>query len=1200
METFSSTPGSVRSWWMALAALTVLGPWPGWNPFWLLLLLVCGGLLALARPRGWQWLPWLPVALALAVVLTFPGGKVDPSRLRADLDSYCNEMMAAAGEVSSDPRLHRLLAASGEAFRPEMPFEVLSKQATGQPGRYMFLADDRNRLVAWAGEQRAFPHELRPLGDRRWGISWTAGTARLFLREPIHQEGRLVGAVTVVEWTPLQASSIWGMRAPGGGQLRLGLSTNGTEMIKASGKPGIEIPVAVVDAGRGQDRKMVWIPWLVLAVLALILEPTVAWAAVLIGTSAHVIAPGPASQTALGISVLVAAAAVSRLCQRLPPWWARSLVAFTIGTSMAAALLGSRWELVSWLPSHLLRPGWGGVWIVAISWVVVGWPLRQSKIAFTLAHRLALASGLAGLGLLLELARLPVELQRAVHVTPQISLPRSDIDLSQILPIDPAGCRLDDLAPVLARRWHLNHWHTPSELLVVDADGREISRWGDIRMAGDAAQLMRVWDLALPGAAQVELWVATKPWSLLHDWRPGAASDAPWAGTVWYAVLSRSGTVDVTLHPQIRSLEAATAGDLFYSRGGWAFIHVGDSRHLARVWREADWLVVALARPALPSEWVVQGALACLWALIGLFTIRPPALRWGQQATFGGRLRLLVTGGIILPLVILTLFLQQRIRREEVRLEQAMGFNAMRAARYTAIHLAGGFAIDNELARWLSGQLGGEVVLFDGARVVAVSRPDLMAMGALPEVPAAKAFPHFQLGRNDPVVLRHQGRLTAVGAVELQGRRLLMQVFPVDPMQSGDAPDAVDWLLTGAVLAALLAMVLTSRVERRLSTSLRDLVSLSRRLHRGEPIGQVRQPDEKDLAEVLSAVQLMSEEVQQREQSLRHQEELLRITLATLVPAVMVLDQSNQVRFANPSAEQLRQEHAPYLLDTILEVAARSTQRGAPAIETTQPLPGEELTWRVGVADVPLPDGSQGLVAVVDDVTDVVRIDRLQQLNQMARIVAHEVKNPLTPIRLWMQELEEAQRRSDPDLEAVLTDACREISTQVTRLQATASSFSNLAALERWQPEPVDLGELAGETLQGFAVVERRGIELQRQLPDPGTAVVTGDRQWLRRAFTNLVKNSIDALGDDEGKISLRLCCKADEPLVEIQIEDSAGGVPDEQLNDLFSPSFSTTTAGSGLGLALVQQVVARCQGRVAASNGEHGLVVRIELPRAS
>jgi len=67
-----------------------------------------------------------------------------------------------------------------------------------------------------------------------------------------------------------------------------------------------------------------------------------------------------------------------------------------------------------------------------------------------------------------------------------------------------------------------------------------------------------------------------------------------------------------------------------------------------------------------------------------------------------------------------------------------------------------------------------------------------------------------------------------------------------------------------------------------------------------------------------------------------------------------------------------------------------------------------------------------------------------------------------------------------------------------------------------------------------------------------------------------------------------------------VEVEDSAGGLPASQLDDLFSPHFSTTTAGSGLGLALVQQVVTRCHGSVSAANGDHGLVVRIELPAAS
>jgi len=97
--------------------------------------------------------------------------------------------------------------------------------------------------------------------------------------------------------------------------------------------------------------------------------------------------------------------------------------------------------------------------------------------------------------------------------------------------------------------------------------------------------------------------------------------------------------------------------------------------------------------------------------------------------------------------------------------------------------------------------------------------------------------------------------------------------------------------------------------------------------------------------------------------------------------------------------------------------------------------------------------------------------------------------------------------------------------------------------------------------------------------------------------LTNLFQNSLDALGDGPGEISIVVDRVGDRVVVEI--EDSGGGVPAEQLGDLFSPHFSTTASGSGLGLALVQQVVARCQGEVAAENAERGLRVTIDLPAA-
>jgi two-component system C4-dicarboxylate transport sensor histidine kinase DctB len=101
----------------------------------------------------------------------------------------------------------------------------------------------------------------------------------------------------------------------------------------------------------------------------------------------------------------------------------------------------------------------------------------------------------------------------------------------------------------------------------------------------------------------------------------------------------------------------------------------------------------------------------------------------------------------------------------------------------------------------------------------------------------------------------------------------------------------------------------------------------------------------------------------------------------------------------------------------------------------------------------------------------------------------------------------------------------------------------------------------------------------------------------MQRALGNLIKNSVDAIGDQRGEIRVRVGCGPGSVVVEV--EDTAGGIPQHQLDDLFSPQFSTTSAGSGLGLALVHQVVTRCLGTVSARNGDRGLVVRLELPPA-
>ncbi len=1177
------------SWWAALAVLVITAPWPGWHPGPLVVLAAATLGLGAARPRGRALWAWAMLAPAIVAALDVAAPQPSETELASGFSRHAIAMRSDAETLVTTPRLQQLVTAAGEALDPSEPFRILETAARGRPGRTVYLADDRGRLVAWSGASRAYPFEERPLGMRRWSLSWSTREAVLTLREPILVDGRLAGAISVADATPLTADAMWGMGGGRGWQLCLGHDANAVS-VTSPDVPGLHVPVVVEEVDRLRPLSG-WTAaaWGVFLVAALTAAPAVGMAACAAATAAVVAGPGPSTLEIVAVLILAWGAAVGRVGSRLPPAAARWMVSVAAAVGAASTLAVRHPALASWLPDHLLRPGWGVVWVLAAAWALSAWPSLRRTSPLTLGLALVLAAGVAVVGLGLALIRIPLELVDAAQGLAEEGPGPGALDVESLMPAPAADVDVADLAVALAERWGLGRRVVPTQLRLVGPGDAEWSRWGDLSGVG-ATDVERRWSLAgWPGLALV-LRSATGPWRWLGDWRDTPAGAA---GGARVAVFTRAGAVAATFHEEIRALAPEVAGRLFHAETGWALVRVGESLQPARVVRHGDWLVATVARSPAAAVWALKTAMASIWGLLGLLLVRPPGFDRDQLTTFGGRLRMLVAVGVVLPLVILTLFLHLRLVSEERRLEQVFGLEGLRSARYTTVYLAGGVPADDDLARWLATGWGGEAALFDGAEVTAVSRPDLMQTGVLPELPAEEAYISYLLGRDDTIVVREPERLVAAGPVQLEDRRLLLQLYRVDPVRAREGPGAVDWLLTGAVLAALVVLVVTGRIEQRLSASLRNLVRLADTLLRGEPPGDVARPPETDLAGVLDAVRSMHEEVRRREASLRHQEELLRVTLSTLAPAVMVLETDGTVRFANPAAERLLEAERSMVLACVRETAGDDRPGGDAAVRTVSPRPGEETRWRVGVADAPLPDGRRGLIAVVDDVTDLVQADRLRQLNQLARIVAHEVKNPLTPIRLWVQELDEARRRSEP-LDALVDEASREISSQVDRLQETANSFSNLVALEQWTPETVDLVALTDEVVRGFAVVERRGVRLERDAPE-APVPVTGDRQWLRRAVSNLLRNSLDAIGDTPG--SVHLSVRAEDGTAVLEVADSGGGVPDDQLLELFEPHFSTTSGGSGLGLALVRHIAARCHGRVTATNGRDGLIVRLELP---
>ena len=255
VTTQSTRSESGKAWWLALLAVLLLARWPGLESHRWAVVAVVAGMAVLARPRRKELWAWIAVAVSMFAFLVPAGGTLPPERLSSQLDRHLRQMFDAAESLTENKELRRLFEAGGEATDPARPFELLDRKVGNQPGRSAYLADDRGMVIAWGGVERAYPHGLRTLGERQLGISWSASGASLFLREPVLVEGRLVGAVTLSDWTPLAARNIWGMQGPLGGELVLGVNAPGRRLAEATAGSGIRVPVGVVSGQKGTKKE---------------------------------------------------------------------------------------------------------------------------------------------------------------------------------------------------------------------------------------------------------------------------------------------------------------------------------------------------------------------------------------------------------------------------------------------------------------------------------------------------------------------------------------------------------------------------------------------------------------------------------------------------------------------------------------------------------------------------------------------------------------------------------------------------------------------------------------------------------------------------------------------------------------------------------------------------------------------------------
>jgi two-component system nitrogen regulation sensor histidine kinase NtrY len=360
----------------------------------------------------------------------------------------------------------------------------------------------------------------------------------------------------------------------------------------------------------------------------------------------------------------------------------------------------------------------------------------------------------------------------------------------------------------------------------------------------------------------------------------------------------------------------------------------------------------------------------------------------------------------------------------------------------------------------------------------------------------------------------------------------------------------------------------------------------------------------KKLAETHSALKTSSQESEQRRR-------YMEIILQNVSAGVVSLDVDGRITTINRFAEKLlRIESATFINETYRQALPREYAHildrfieelyvtGKSSIE--QPLKVTinrvALSLLINFTRLEDDEGTPiGFVLVFDNLTKIEKMQRMAAWREVARRIAHEIKNPLTPIQLSAQRL----RKRYPEIleaEDSVFDRCTQtIITQVEALKQLVSEFSQFARMPKINRAPADLLELGQETLILYQEAHK-SIEFTCSAASE-IPIFDFDAEQIKRSIINLLDNAVAVLPDG-GKIDIKICLDDESGNILLEVHDNGPGISKDNKLKLFEPYFSTKKTGTGLGLAIVSTIVTDHGGYIRVrDNKPRGSIFTIELP---
>jgi len=391
------------------------------------------------------------------------------------------------------------------------------------------------------------------------------------------------------------------------------------------------------------------------------------------------------------------------------------------------------------------------------------------------------------------------------------------------------------------------------------------------------------------------------------------------------------------------------------------------------------------------------------------------------------------------------------------------------------------------------------------------------------------------------------------------------------------------------------------------------------------------------LADNRSRIEAGSAALREKNLTLEERRDYIETILQSLATGVVSLDENDCVTTINAAAsrilrltsvaandrlESLMGAEDWSVIDRILRRARRTGQATEQAQLTGSGESAENTPMPVALTATALrasPAQKRGVVLVLEDLSELLAAQRVAAWSEVARRMAHEIKNPLTPIQLSAERIAKSYRRAnehagqngtngqselgggkreDPQVTAVIDECTETITREVAGLKAMVDEFSRFARLPLARLEVADLNEVVRHAI---ALYEGRldGVRVEAHL-DSDLPSAMLDTEQLRRVFVNLIDNAGNALADLDGErlIDISTSFDPERSLLIAAVSDTGHGIGPADFKRLFQPYFSTRGSGTGLGLAIVQRIVLEHGGRIRAGvNYPRGARFVIELP---